>query len=145
MIQSFYVAWRAKSTNHYNSKSYHSKDADRKKMYRYVKEAIEKYNVKAVEEGYVVKFTFIPFIKTGSGQRAYDMVNYSSSIKMIEDILKNEGIIIDDDEKYVVAHETKKTIKQKVHDTGFLVIMESFKEVNNENEYIKMVQNGLDI
>lgn len=145
MIQKFYVKWRAKSANHYNSKSYHSLNSDRLKMVRYVEQALKEYNIKKIEDGHVVKFTFIPFIKTGSGQKSYDMVNYGPSIKMIEDALKHNEIIVDDNDKYVVNHETKKTIKQKEHDTGFLVIMESFVEQDMSKDYIKMVQNGLDI
>lgn len=142
--QSFYVAKRAKSTNFYNSASPFAKHKDVNKMEAYVDSAIAEYKLKPIPEDYVISFTWYPIIKTGNGEKAYDMVNYSSSIKMIEDWLKKKKIIIDDNEKYVVSHTTKKTVRNTEFETGFWVVMEATKrEKDFDKNVIKMIKGEL--
>lgn len=141
ITQTFFVAHRAKSMNYYNSAHYMVRNKDKNKFKVYVEEAIEKYNIQPISEEYVVNFIWQPVLCKVGHAKSYDMVNYSSSIKMIEDWLVKLGILVNDDSRYVVSHQTNRTIEQKTHDTGFIVIMEAVKTTASEIDkaYLNML------
>lgn len=121
LVQYLYVAYRAQSTNFYNSKNFRYRHKDKDIYQSYVLDALRVNQIKRIPSSYKVDIEWQPIFKPGNRKQIYDLVNYSASIKMIEDLLVSIDIIYDDDQKYVIAHSTKKTISQDVYDTGFLI------------------------
>lgn len=65
-----------------------------------VKEAVQKQNLKPfTEDAYPVRVTLACYF--GKGKIRYDWVNLSQTAKMIEDGLREEGILRQDSKKFV--------------------------------------------
>lgn len=65
---------------------------------------------------------------SGKGQRLFDTSNYSVMVKVIEDIMVEEGLFIDDSQKYVRA--IKMLPAERSHDSGMAICIESTKDEN---------------
>lgn len=134
--QVLFVEYLGMSTNDFYKLHYSQKSVCKKKCMERVIDAIEKYGIKKIT--YPVKITFQPILGgnlTGRCKRAYDIVNYSATIKMIEDSLVQLDYFIDDSNKYVYAHNTEKPIVDRtLNKTGFLIII---REAEIKDDYLE--------
>lgn len=133
--QVLFVEYIGMSTNDFYKLHYHGKSSELKKVKERVKQAIDGTEFFKIE--YPVKITFQPILGgnlTGRCKRAYDIVNYSSTIKMIEDTLVKMGYFIDDSNKYVYAHNTERPIVDRsLKKTGILIII---REAEIKEDYL---------
>lgn len=127
------VEYIGMSTNDFYKLHYGQKSAEMKKVIERVKMAIDGVEFKKIE--YPVKITFQPILGgnlTGRCKRAYDIANYSSTIKMIEDTLVKLGYFTDDSNKYVCAHNIELPIVDRtLTKTGIAVIITEYKKDDN--------------
>lgn len=129
------VEYIGMSTNDFYKLHYGQKSAEKKKVTERVRLAIDGTEFNKIE--YPVKITFQPILGgnlTGRCKRAYDIANYSSTIKMIEDTLVQLGYFTDDSNKYVYAHNIEKPIVDRtLTKTGILVII---REAEIKEDYL---------
>lgn len=123
--QVLFIEYIGMSTNDFYKLHHHGRSSEKKKCMQKVIEAVEKYGVIKME--YPVKITFQPILGnnlTGRCKRTYDIVNYSATIKMIEDSLVQLDYFVDDSNKYVFAHNTEKpVVDRSLNSTGILIII----------------------
>lgn len=130
--QALFVDFIAMSINDFYKLHYNQKSKSKEICMRHVIKSVEEFNIEKID--YPVKITFQPILGnnlSGRSKRAYDIVNYAATIKMIEDSLVQLDVLVNDDNKFVYAHTCEKAIVDRtVNRTGILVIIEeqSIKE-----------------
>ena len=98
------ILWLGESTNFYKGKHWSFYNKHKKAALIALAEALRaQYPKQDITIAPPVKITLRAF--TGKGANPYDLVNYSTSYKMLEDSAVNLGIIPDDTAKIVTAFE----------------------------------------
>ncbi len=124
--QAMFIDYIGMSINDFYKLHYTQKSKSKDICMKHVKEAIEEFNISVIN--YPVKIIFQPILGynlSGRCKRAYDIVNYAATIKMIEDSLVQLGILENDSNKYVYAHTCEKAIIDRTKSrTGMLLIIE---------------------
>lgn len=127
--QFLYIDYMGPTFNKYAMMYPHQKGKEREECENAVLESILLYSVTPVTSP--VRIIFQPVLgsrKRGTGvknQRAYDIINYANTIKMIEDRLVKEGVIKNDSKAFVYSHMIEKPIKDLTKNfNGFLVIIQ---------------------
>lgn len=126
MSQALFVDYIGMSINNFYKLHYNQKSKAKDICMRHVIEAIEEYKIEIIN--YPVKITFQPVLGnnlTGRCKRAYDIVNYAATIKMIEDSLVQLNILTNDSNAFVYAHICEKPIIDRtINRTGMLIVIE---------------------
>jgi len=124
--QALFVDYIGMSINDFYKLHYAQKSKSKDICMKHVVKAVEEYKIETIT--YPVKITFQPILGnnlSGRCKRAYDIVNYAATIKMIEDSLVQLGILENDSNSFVYAHTCEKAIidRTKIR-TGMLIIIE---------------------
>lgn len=123
--QALFVEFIGSTTNNFVKLHFSKKCDEKHRCMERVKEALDEQMLEVIN--YPIKMTFYPVLGnnlTGRSKRTYDIVNYSSTIKMIEDSLVQIGIIENDDNRFVYSHKTEKpTVDRTKGKTGILVVI----------------------
>lgn len=138
--QIMFVDYIAVSINDFYKLHYNQKSKEKDICMIHVQNALLEFDIKVID--YPVKITFQPVLGNnlnGRNKRAYDIVNYASTIKMIEDSLVQLNVLTDDSNGFVYAHTYEKpVIDRTINRTGILVIIE--KAVIKEDYLSKLLK-----